>query len=370
MRYAFAASAILGAVAAAPQMINVEAALAVPTPTVLGPAIDATKPASVSYNPTAAASAVAEVVKSDGVIDKRDTPSACGDALPGGNGPLPASGSADSDYTASGSSLRLIAQQATTPSGYDQSFVDQLGSSQQIGYLTYKNLDSYNPQACADACDSEKYCLGFNIYFERDPKFDPKVGCANPQAVTNVKCSLYGYNVAKAAATNQGQWRGPEDSNGQAFHVVITGSNGYSKQSQTLPNVPDFNPPTSLPAAINAPLDASDNSYDTYTGMRLFNDNPYDPSLCAAACEAQTTYDVNHPAQDGSYKTCNFFNSYVLTKNDVPLGTYCSFYTRAWDATYAVNTGYYYGDDVYSVRNSASYVITTAIPKKGPTVTP
>ncbi|KAG9696892.1 hypothetical protein KCU95_g3973, partial [Aureobasidium melanogenum] len=361
MRYAFAASAILGVVAAAPQMINIEAALAVPTPTVLGPALTATEPAAISYNPTSAASAVAEVVQNEGVIEKRDVPSACGTTLPGGTGPLPLSGTADSDYTADDSSLRLIAQQATTPSGYDRSFVDQIGSSQQIGYLTYKILDSYDPSQCSAACDAEKFCLGFNIYFERDPMYDPQEGCANPPPVTNIKCSLYGYNVAQAAATNQGQWRGPQDANGQAFHVVITGSNGYSKQSNPLPTVPDFDSPTSLPAAINAPLDGS---YDTYTGMRLFNDNPYDPSLCAAACEAQTTYDVNHPASDGSYKTCNFFNSYVLTKNGVPLGTYCSFYTRTWDSSYAVNTGYYYGSDVYKVRNSASYAIGNPVPPK------
>ena len=260
MRYALAASAVLGVVAAAPQMINIEAALAVPTPTVLGPAITATEPVAISYNPTSAASAVAEVIQNEGVIEKRDVPSACGTALPGGTGPIPSTGSKDSDYTADGNSLRLIAQQAATPSGYDRSFVDQLGSSQQVGYLTYKILDSYDPSLCSAACDAEKFCLGFNIYFERDPKYNPQEGCANPEPVTNIKCSLYGYNVAKAAATNQGQWRGPQDANGQAFHVVITGSNGYSKQSNPLPTIPDFNDPTSLPAAINAPLDGG---YDT-----------------------------------------------------------------------------------------------------------
>ncbi|KAF2999739.1 hypothetical protein E8E13_004471 [Curvularia kusanoi] len=347
MRYAVAASALLGAVTAAPQLINIGAALAVPTPTILGPPVEATKPAAVSYNPTAAASAVAEVVKNEGVVEKRDVSTACGAALPDGNGPVPGTGTTN-DYTAEGSSLRLNAQQATTPTGYDLSFVDQLGSSQQIGYLTYKILDSYDPSKCSAACDAEKFCSGFNIYYERDPKYDPKDGCTNPEPVTNIKCSLYGYNVAKAAATNNGQWR-------RDFHVVITGSNGYSKQNKALPTATDFKAPVSLPAAINAPLD---NGYDTYNGMRLFNDNPYDPSLCAAACRAQTQNDVERPASDGTYKTCNFFTSYVLTKNDVPLGTYCSFYTRHWDDTYAVNTGYYYGDDVYKVRNAASYDIT------------
>lgn len=359
MRYAIAASAVFGLVAAAPQMINIDAALAVPTPTILGPKVEETKAAPVSYNPSAAASVVAAIVEEQGAVEKREVDvSSCGAQQPGGAGPLPASGSADSDYTNAGSSLRALAQSASTPNGYKKSFTDKLGSSQQIGYLTYKNLDDgvYNPQACADFCDSEKFCLGFNIFFERDPKFEPKDGCANPPAQTNVKCSIYGYPVAEAAATNEGQWRGPQDTNGQAFHVVITGSNGYSKVGKGAPTVPDFNAPTNLPAAINAPLD---NGKDTYNGMRLFNDNPYDPSLCAAACEAQTTYDQNHPAADGTYKPCNFFTSYILTKNDVPLGTYCSLYTRSWDETYAVNTGYYYGDDKYSVVNAASYTAST-----------
>ncbi|KAF2626483.1 hypothetical protein BU25DRAFT_343742 [Macroventuria anomochaeta] len=362
MRYAIAASAICGLVAAAPQMINIEAALAVPTPTILGPKVEETKAAPVSYNPTVAASAVAAVVKEEGVVGKRDV-SSCGAPLPGGGATVPGDGSTNA-YLATDSVLRSTARGAATPSDYEQSFVDMTGSSQQIGYLTYKNLDSYDPSACASFCDSEKYCQGFNIFYERDPKFEPKDGCANPEPVTNIKCSIYGYNVASKAATNEGQWRGPQDANGDTFHVVITGSNGYSKISKALPSVPDFKAGTSLPAAINAPLD---DGYDTYSGMKLFNDNPYDPALCAAACEAQTEYDVNHPAQDGSYKTCNFFTSYVLTKNDVPLGTYCSFYTRTWDSSYAVNTGYWYGDDKYSVRDAASYEITNFLAPKKPT---
>ncbi|KAJ4335131.1 hypothetical protein N0V95_008985 [Ascochyta clinopodiicola] len=358
MRYAIAVSAICGLVTAAPQMINIDAALAVPTPAVLGPAIAATKAAPISYNPTAAASAVAAIVKEEGAVEKRDVPSACGAKQPGGAAPTPDAGSKDTDYTNEDSSLRANARTAGTPAGYEKSFTNKLGSSQQIGYLTYKNIESttYDVQACADFCDSEKFCLGFNIFYERDPKYEPKDGCANPEAQTNLKCSIYGYPVGEAAATNEGQWRGPQDVNGQAFHVVITGSNGYSKINKLAPTVPDFNPPTNLPAAINAPLYKN---VDTYNGMRLFNNNPYDPSLCAAACEAQTTYDKNHPASDGTYKPCNFFTSYILTKNGVPLGTYCSLYTRTWDVSYAVNTGYWYGSDKYSVVNAASYEFPT-----------
>lgn len=346
MRYAVAASAILGAVAAAPQMINIEAALAVPTPTILGPELAATKPAPVSYNPTVAASVVAAIVKEDGVVEKRDVDvSACGAKQPGGLSPVPGTSGTVDEYKADNSILRQNAQAAQPPTGYTENFKDLFGSSQQIGYLTYKNIEtgSYDVKACADFCNSEKFCLGFNIYYERDPSYDPKTGCTNPPPITNLKCSLYGYNVAGAAATNTGQWR-------NQFQVIIVGSNGYTKTEKLAPTVKDFQAPANLPAAINAPNEA-----DSYNGMRLFNNNPFDPSLCGAACEAQTQFKKDHP--EGNFKPCNFFTSYILTKNEVPLGTYCALYTQTWDSTYAVNTGYYDGNDAYKVRNAAGYTI-------------
>jgi hypothetical protein len=211
--------------------------------------------------------------------------------------------------------------------------------------------------ACASFCNSVKFCLGFNIYYERDPEKDPAAGCPNPKAVTNIKCSLYGYPVAAGSATNKGQYRGPQDANKQAFQVIIVGSNGYSKIPVPAPQPnTNFTGPTGLPGAINAPLD---NGVDTYIGMKLYNGGPYDPSQCAAACQAQTAYDRATAASDGTYKPCNFFNSYILTRNNVPQGTYCSFYTRTWDSSYAANTGYYYGSDVYSVVGSYSFALST-----------
>jgi hypothetical protein len=64
-------------------MINIEAALAVPTPTVLGPKAEETKPAPISYNPVAAASAVAEIVAEKGVENKLRKREACA-PQPGG----------------------------------------------------------------------------------------------------------------------------------------------------------------------------------------------------------------------------------------------------------------------------------------------
>jgi hypothetical protein len=136
------------------------------------------------------------------------------------------------EYLASNSSFAQAATSASTPNGYAKSFTNYHGSTQQIGYLTYRTIDSglYDVDSCAAFCDSEKFCLGFNIYFERDPSVDPNdASCANPKPITNVKCSLYGYPVAAKTATNEGQWRGYQNAQGEAFHVVIAGSNGKLK---------------------------------------------------------------------------------------------------------------------------------------------
>jgi hypothetical protein len=72
MRRPLAISGLLALAAAAPQLINIDAVLDIPTPTVLGPNVEETKPAAVSYNPTAAASAVAAIVESEGAVERRD----------------------------------------------------------------------------------------------------------------------------------------------------------------------------------------------------------------------------------------------------------------------------------------------------------
>ena len=86
----------------------------------------------------------------------------------------------------------------------------------------------------------------------------------------------------------------------------------------------------------------------------------YDPSQCAAVCEQTTSYDKQHlVAADGTYKACNFFNSYVLSKNNSPQGTYCAYYTQPFDRSYATNNGQYDGDgNYYSVSSSYSYTLT------------
>jgi hypothetical protein len=65
-----------------------------------------------------------------------------------------------------------------------------------------------------------------NIYFQRNPSVEPAVACPNPTANTLVVCGLYSEPVNATEIVNKGQNRGPADANGQAFEVVIRGSNG------------------------------------------------------------------------------------------------------------------------------------------------
>ena len=66
------ASALSGLAAALPQMINVEAALAVPTPTILGPKVEDKPDLPVSYNQAAATESAAADVSNTGITQKRD----------------------------------------------------------------------------------------------------------------------------------------------------------------------------------------------------------------------------------------------------------------------------------------------------------
>jgi hypothetical protein len=88
MRYALiAASALCGLTSALPQMINIDAALAVPTPTAhLGPKVEDV-PAPVTYNQAAATESAAAAVAASGVekegVAKRGVSDACA-LQPGG----------------------------------------------------------------------------------------------------------------------------------------------------------------------------------------------------------------------------------------------------------------------------------------------
>lgn len=73
-------------------------------------------------------------------------------------------------------------------------------------------------------------------------------------------------------------------------------------------------------AALNAPLNC--NGADTFIGSKLFNSGPFDESLCAAACTAQSAYNLKHPPSSGTPKLCQYYNTYVLLKDGVSQGQY------------------------------------------------
>jgi hypothetical protein len=95
-------------------------------------------------------------------------------------------------------------------------------------------------------------------------------------------------------------------------------------------------------------------------GSKIFT-STWDVASCAAYCDSQTAYNKATAPKDGTpYKTCNFFNTYVLTAHKadgsvVPQGQYCALYTEAWSATYAVNGGQWRGQDQYLVSYSFGY---------------
>lgn len=198
---------------------------------------------------------------------------------------------------------------------------------------------------CQEYCDAAPACYGINVYFERDASVIPADSCPNPPSTVNIKCSLWGSPVNSGAATNVGQWQ-------DQFHVVISGSNGYSKNAAP-PSYTNFTGPEELGGAIVG---------SGYIGSSFFS-GPYDPSQCAAACQAQTEFDKEHIVHsDGTYDACNYFNSFVLSDNNVPQGTECQYYTSPQDKSLSTNYGQYRGNDYWSVSSSYGYSLSPQDP--------
>lgn len=90
---------------------------------------------------------------------------------------------------------------------------------------------------------------------------------------------------------------------------------------------------------------------------KLFTSGPFDPRLCSAACDAQPAYNRQYPPSDGSETSiCRFFNTYILLKNGVNQGQYCSLYTEAWNSSYGTNVGQWdSAGNHYTINYSFSY---------------
>jgi hypothetical protein len=136
--------------------------------------------------------------------------------------------------------------------------------------------------------------------------------------------------VSQEQANNFGQWRA-------SFQVVIAASNAYNKNAPP-PSVAGFTDLVGLGGAINAPLDS--NGKNTFMGSKFFpfsQQQGFTLESCTSACTAQTVYNKAHPNKDGSFMTCAFVNGYVLSRNGVPQGLYCSMYNQTWATSYATN---------------------------------
>lgn len=238
-------------------------------------------------------------------------------------------------------SYPIVTTNKAIPAGYQPAFESLQGSTQANGYLTYMTVATYDIPTCAAKCSSINSCVFFNIYYEKDPD-------SNSQPVDLLKCAFYSLPQTKATATNVGQYRG-------AFHVIITGSNGYNKVAA--PSAPAGYTLTTLPAAINAPLYDSANQYTYLTYVNL---DSYDANACAAACSAQATQAASTSGSTSSCsnRPCVFANMYILSKDGQPQTAVCSLYTAPWNSTYATNTGQYAGSDYYETSNSVGLTNT------------
>ncbi|KAI2470707.1 hypothetical protein F4781DRAFT_441600 [Annulohypoxylon bovei var. microspora] len=163
--------------------------------------------------------------------------------LPSGAGPVP---TPDTDSSFLGDDdFSTSASQASTPSGYNETYIDLHARSESYGYLGFNAIDSYDPQNCATQCNKTwRGCQGFNIFFERDPSVEPGPNCTNPPSTTTIKCIFWGGLVSVETASNTGQYIAD-------FHVVIAGSNGYMKNA--IPLVPGYDGEATGNNTIDAP---------------------------------------------------------------------------------------------------------------------
>ncbi|KAL0942889.1 uncharacterized protein CTRU02_200775 [Colletotrichum truncatum] len=267
--------------------------------------------------------------------------------LPAGSGPVPLVDTAQAFL--SDTAFSNAALSAKTPSGWYRTFQNLQSATSASVYQGYKTYATYDPALCAADCAKISGCAAFNIFFERDPSQDPSVSCPNPSSTTVIKCSFWGVAIGPSTATNSGQKRND-------FVVVIAGSNGY-QLSAPVYDVTGYNATFTDAATINAP--SSCNSYITY---KAHTNEAYDPALCATDCAAQAL--ETNPFNG---LRCHFFTSYLLVKNGVAQAQICALYSRTWDKSYATNTGYTSGSDIYTIQYAYSYSYTADI---GPLVCP
>ena len=238
--------------------------------------------------------------------------------------------------------LHKMAQSADDPEGYANTFKDLSAAVNANSYLGYRTLETYDVQACADWCDDKDLCTAFNIYIERDPKWNPEqCSCDEPDSITNFKCSLWGSGVEPEAANNLGQNRGK-------FEVAIIGSNGYAKTNETEPETPEgCEKPQKCPAVHDHPSQC--------IGEHFFP-GPFDAALCAKYALAQNA--INKASKHYSKSShCSFFNAFMIKENHVAKGTYCKLFTEEFSSKSASWVPGWYKNKWYSIESSWSFSV-------------
>ncbi|KAI1372464.1 hypothetical protein F4677DRAFT_456526 [Hypoxylon crocopeplum] len=301
--------------------------------------------------------------------------------LPTGAGPVPSPDTA-SAFLAD-TAFRAIASQAPVPSGYNATFINLQVRAAAYSYLGFIVVDSYDTVRCAEECDNVwRGCQGFNIFFERDPIVAPARGCADPPSTTNIKCVFWGGDVSGETAINNGTTL-------VDFQVVVTGSNGYTRN--TVPTVPGYDGEPTGNNTIDAPPEDTTGTVTvttitsatttvtttvtptnrpggggrggrggTYIGSKIFTNTFFDPGLCAAACDAQNRNNLANPPARGQPQICRFFTTYLIYRNGQPIGQYCALYTQYYPRRFATVGSVDSGGDTLDVRHAFSYRNTRA----------
>ncbi|KAL2289932.1 hypothetical protein FJTKL_01211 [Diaporthe vaccinii] len=114
---------------------------------------------------------------------------------------------------------------ALSPRGYKLASQDLDGAMENdLSFLGTHLLKHYDTDECARFCNDMPKCASFNLYFERDPVYEPNMtaGCPNPPSTTNINCVLWHSHLYADEFINFGVTR-------ENFQVIITGSNIYNK---------------------------------------------------------------------------------------------------------------------------------------------
>jgi hypothetical protein len=92
-------------------------------------------------------------------------------------------------------------------------------------------------------------------------------------------------------------------------------------------------------------------------GVQTFpSTQPYDPSVCAAACQQKSAYNLRHTVPQSAARICVFFDAYILYENGVNGVFTCTYYTASYGPAYATNGGQYDGHgNHFTIGHSYTY---------------